>query len=209
MGAPDLTNEKLAREIAAIDEWSNERLAAVQQLASELAQIASDPDGEEQISRLIAAGRPVRDWVIYIARQEAERNAERARIATERTRTTPVTPCADYDPRAFWKAFERFKAALAGLGALPGSVGARARAAALLAFHGGPLPTDLPERECDVVELADRALAEVRTALSIPADWGGTIGGKKCLKADLENLGIELDRFAQRVAADSKPERPG
>ncbi len=208
MSEPDPTVQDLAREMAEIDEWSEERLAAVRQLASELSQIAADPDSEEQISRLVAAGRPIRDWVIYVARQEAERNAERARTAAGRTRTSPVTPCADYDPREFWKAFERFKAALAGLTALRGAAGAQTRAAALVAFRGGPLPTEPPEWERDLVALADRALADVRTALSIPAEWGGTTGGTKCLKVDLLNLEIELDRFQSLVAADGKPEQP-
>lgn len=160
------------------------------------------------MSRLVEAGRPIRDWVIYIARQEAERNAERARVAALRTRTSPVTPCEDYDPREFWKAYERFKAALAALGSLCGSVGAHARAAALLAFNGGPLPTELADWGRDLVGLADRALAEVRTALSIPAKWGGTTGGKKSLKADLENLRHELARFEEPVAADAKSDSP-
>jgi hypothetical protein len=208
MSERDPTNEELAREMAAIDEWSEERLAAVRQLASELSQIAADPDSEKQVSGLIAAGRPIRDWVIYVARQEAERNIERARVTASRTRTSSVTPCTDYDPREFWKAYERFKAALAGLRALPGSAGTRARAAALVAFQGGPLPTELPEWERDLVGLADRALAAVRTALSIPAEWGGTTGGPKSLKADVENLQLELDRFDQRVAADAKAVQP-
>lgn len=202
MDGRDPTIDDLAREMAEMDEWSEERLGAVRQLASELSQIAADPESEEQISRLVAAGRPIRDWVVYVARQEAERTVERARVAASRTRTSPVTPCTDYDPREFWKAYERFKAALAGLGALPGASGTRVRAAALAAFQGGPLPTELPDWEWDLVGLADRALAEVRTALSIPAEWGGTTGGPKSLKADLETLRFELDRFEQRVAAD-------
>jgi hypothetical protein len=208
MADHDLTDEELAREMAAIDQWSEERLDAVRQLGAELADIAISSGGQEQVSRLVAAGRPIRDWVIYMARQEAERNAERKRTAAGRTRTSPVAPCEAYDPRAFWKAFERFKAAIAGLKALPGSAGARARAAALVAFRGGPLPADLPDWDRDFVKLADAALAEVRTALSVPAAWGDTPGGKKCLKADLLNLEIEVDRFEEGVPGEAPDERP-
>lgn len=207
MGEIDQELQDLAREIAKIDDWSAERLAAVRQLESELALTAADPDREEQISRLIDAGRPIRDWVVYVARQQVERNAERARAAASRTRTSPVTPCTEYDPREFWKAYERFKAALASLEALRGAAGVRTRAAALVAFKGGPLPSELPDWERDLVELSDRALAGVRTALSIPAEWGGTTGGPKSLKADLENLRFELSRFEDRVAADTRQER--
>jgi hypothetical protein len=182
-----------------VNGWSEERMAAVRRLASELAAHAGGPDAGEHLSRLIAQDEPIRDWVIHVAWQAANWDVERTRRASRRTRTSPVSPCEDYDPRAFWMAFERFKAAIAGLVALVGSAGLRTRAAALVAFRGGPLPADLPEWERDLVKLADSALTEVRTALSLPARWGEMRGGKKSLASDLVNLELEIDRFAKRI----------
>ena len=205
MSDADLTDEELARELAAVDNWSEERLAAAQKVTEEVLELTTRPDGEKEIAGLAAAGRPMRDWIILTARRMADREAARHRRGAGRTRTSPVDPCEDYDPSEFWKAFDGFKAAIVALESRDGAAGRAARAGAAVAFRGGPLPADLAEPERSLVAAADEALFRVRTVLSIPGAPGGSPGGRKCLETDLWNLEHALREFEERAAF----KRPG
>ena len=200
-------DDEILRALEEAEGWSPERRGEVEKLDSEIAQLAGSANSEAELSRLIEEGRPMRDWVIHITRKEVTHEAERARLVAARTRTSPVAPCPEYDVHSFWSAFEAFKAALAELQGVDGDDGIDARKAALAAFNGGPLPTELGEPGLSMVRRADEALAAVRTALSVPGPWGGTPGGKGSLETDLGCINSALREYECSVHAT--PTGPG
>lgn len=198
-----LTDEEFAREVQGVDQWTPERLAAAQSLTIALLEARMSADSEAYTAKLASTGAPLRDFIILTARSMADHAAKRQRRLTARTRTSPVDPCEDYDPRDFWKAMDVFKDSLR---AMAKAVSPATLAAAAISFRGGPLPgEEVPEPERILVAAADAALAQVRSALSVPGEKiNSPTGGKKCLATDQWVLEEELRKFAEFVATASE-----
>lgn len=107
-GEEELSDEEPAHEIQEVDNRTPERMATARSLTVPLVEAAMDADSAADIAKFAAAGAPLRDFNILTARRMADHAAERKRRLMGRTRTSPVDPCEDYDPRDFWKAMDAF-----------------------------------------------------------------------------------------------------